>query len=337
MTQVFKKAYTRNFSIIMQEAWFYANKDGLVEKLGLTEYPYSPPYIYFMKDGVEEVWENEQANKWLLDKVADKFKSDTEFFPSIYKSYFDELPKFEEWWTKEIKTVSELKEFIAKVHEGVSNFVIIYAALMINELPKDHQEMAAKFRESDVFFAECNNTIWKALHQLYPDLGYLCVYITQSELGEKIDKEAIQARDNGFVLIPGLFTGPLSFIEIEEKFPEYQFILDKREGDGDIIKGQIAYKGMVSGRVRILKRKDQIESVQDGEIIVSPMTTPDMMPAMHKAAGFITDEGGITCHAAIIAREMKKPCITGTRVATQVLKGGMMVELDAEQGIVKIL
>ena len=59
--------------------------------------------------------------------------------------------------------------------------------------------------------------------------------------------------------------------------------------------------------------------------------------AMEKAAAFVTDEGGITCHAAIIAREMKKPCIIGTKNATKVLKDGDIVEVDANTGIVKII
>jgi pyruvate,water dikinase len=58
---------------------------------------------------------------------------------------------------------------------------------------------------------------------------------------------------------------------------------------------------------------------------------------MQKAAAFVTDEGGLTCHAAIVAREMKKPCIIGTKIATKVLKDGDMVEVDANKGIVKIL
>jgi pyruvate,water dikinase len=58
---------------------------------------------------------------------------------------------------------------------------------------------------------------------------------------------------------------------------------------------------------------------------------------MEKAAAFITDEGGITCHAAIVSRELKKPCIIGTKIATQVLKDGDLVEVDANNGVVKIM
>lgn len=65
------------------------------------------------------------------------------------------------------------------------------------------------------------------------------------------------------------------------------------------------------------------------------MTTPDYFPAMKKASGIVTDEGGITCHAAIVARELKIPCIIATNIATQVIKDGDLLELDTKQGIVR--
>ncbi len=58
---------------------------------------------------------------------------------------------------------------------------------------------------------------------------------------------------------------------------------------------------------------------------------------MKRAAAFVTDEGGITCHAAIVAREMKKPCVIGTKIATQIFKDGDMVEVDAQRGVVRII
>ena len=64
---------------------------------------------------------------------------------------------------------------------------------------------------------------------------------------------------------------------------------------------------------------------------------PAFMPAMRKAIAFVTDEGGITCHAAIMARELHKPCIIGTKIATKVLNNGDEVEVDANNGVVRIL
>ena len=67
------------------------------------------------------------------------------------------------------------------------------------------------------------------------------------------------------------------------------------------------------------------------------MTTPDFVPAMRNAAAIVTDEGGVTSHAAIVSREMNKPCIIGTKIATQVFKDGDVVEVDAEKGVVRKL
>jgi len=102
-----------------------------------------------------------------------------------------------------------------------------------------------------------------------------------------------------------------------------------------MVKGVIAQKGKVVGRVKIMQTVSDISNVKEGDIIVTNMTTPAYITAMHKAAAFVTNEGGITCHAAIIAREMKKPCIIGTKNATKIFKDGDLVEVDADNGVVR--
>jgi len=102
-------------------------------------------------------------------------------------------------------------------------------------------------------------------------------------------------------------------------------------------KGQVACIGKVQGLVKIVNSTSDIHKVNDGDIIVSIATNPDILPAMKKAIAFVTEQGGITSHAAIVAREMKKPCIIGTKIATKVLKDGDLIEVDANKGIIKIL
>ena len=101
------------------------------------------------------------------------------------------------------------------------------------------------------------------------------------------------------------------------------------------VKGNIAFPGKVTGKVRLVFKAEDISKVQRGDILVAIMTFPHFIPAMEKAAAFVTDEGGILCHAAIVSREMKKPCIIATKNATKTLKDGEMVEVDAEKGTVK--
>jgi len=83
--------------------------------------------------------------------------------------------------------------------------------------------------------------------------------------------------------------------------------------------------------------EDHSDKVEEGDILVTSMTRPEFLPIMKKAAAFVTNEGGITSHAAIVSRELKKPCIIGTKFATQVLKDGDMVEVDATNGVIKKL
>jgi phosphohistidine swiveling domain-containing protein len=105
----------------------------------------------------------------------------------------------------------------------------------------------------------------------------------------------------------------------------------------ETIKGAIAFKGKVTGVARIILTQEDSKNLKDGEVLVASMTTPAYIDAMRRAAAFVTDEGGSLCHAAIVAREFKKPCIVGTKNATEMISDGDMVEVDAENGIVKIL
>lgn len=107
------------------------------------------------------------------------------------------------------------------------------------------------------------------------------------------------------------------------------------QSSSQVIKGMIAFKGKVQGIAKIVKTVEELDKVNDGDILVTQMTFPSFIMAMKRAAGFVTDEGGITCHAAIVAREMKKPCIIGTKNATKILHDGDMIEVDAERGSVK--
>lgn len=96
-------------------------------------------------------------------------------------------------------------------------------------------------------------------------------------------------------------------------------------------------KGKVLGKVRLIKKLDSIPKVETDEIIVTQMTRPQFNYLFSKALAIITDEGALLSHAAILAREYNIPAIIGTKIATQVLKDGDLVEVDGEKGIIRIL
>ena len=102
-------------------------------------------------------------------------------------------------------------------------------------------------------------------------------------------------------------------------------------------KGMVAAKGRAIGVVKIVHGAKDMSKMKKGNIIVSSMTKPEFIGAIKKASAIITDEGGVTCHAAIIARELNIPCIIGTKIATKILKDDDRVEVNANHGVVKIL
>ncbi len=126
--------------------------------------------------------------------------------------------------------------------------------------------------------------------------------------------------------------------ECDRLWSDFKKVLAESEKGKTEVKGMAASRGIVSGTVRIIIDPHVNEDVmQKGDILVTSMTRPEFLPFMKKAGAFVTDEGGISCHAAIIARELGKPCIIGTRNATKILKDGDLVEVDADKGVVRII
>ncbi|TAN33007.1 hypothetical protein EPN28_03325 [Patescibacteria group bacterium] len=103
----------------------------------------------------------------------------------------------------------------------------------------------------------------------------------------------------------------------------------------DGFKGATAYPGFVSGKVKVVLSLTDADKVEKGDIMLALTTYPAMLPAMKRASAIVTEDGGITCHAAIVAREFKIPCVVGVKKITSVLKDGDMVKVDATSGVVR--
>jgi pyruvate,water dikinase len=99
-----------------------------------------------------------------------------------------------------------------------------------------------------------------------------------------------------------------------------------------LLTGLAGSPGRASGRARLLRSPDGADQLRDGEVLVAEMTSPDWVPVMRRAAAVVTDSGGMTCHAAIVAREMGVPCVVGTRDATSTLSTGQLVTVDGTSG-----
>lgn len=130
-----------------------------------------------------------------------------------------------------------------------------------------------------------------------------------------------------------IITGVKNIIEIMER---YQIVAPGPQIQR-MVKGSPACRGRATGRVKVVRKLSELDKVEKGDVLVARMTTPDYMLAIHKASAIVTDEGGVTCHAAIVSREFNLPCIVGTRNATQVLSDNDLVEVDANEGVVRVV
>lgn len=112
----------------------------------------------------------------------------------------------------------------------------------------------------------------------------------------------------------------------------YSTVINKNE-----IEGATGYPGKIRGRVKIILDPNKSANFKKGDVLVTGMTRPEYLSLIKKASAIVTDAGGILCHAAITARELKKPCVIGTKNATTILKDNDMIEVDANNGVIKIL
>jgi phosphohistidine swiveling domain-containing protein len=158
-------------------------------------------------------------------------------------------------------------------------------------------------------------------------------YLIKKEL---VDKDNMKRRiENYYFLIKD--DGTYDFYEdgkakslIDEFLEHYE-----RSYSDAHVKGMTAQKGVVTGRARVITSALYCHRVKHGDILITHMTSPDFMVAVKRASAIVTDEGGVTCHAAIVSRELKIPCVIGTKDATKVFKDVDEIEVDADKGIVR--
>ncbi len=190
--------------------------------------------------------------------------------------------------------------------------------------------------------------------------SYYCVEFLLKEIGERLNMSLDDVRamfdwEVEEVLTQGMTKEKQEEIKNRQEFCSFVsyngkcYSLTEEEGEkierDNIIKeeviqnlkGQVACSGNVKGEVCIVNTVEDMEKMKQGMILTSVMTHPNLFSAMKRAAGIITDVGGLSCHAAIVTRELQIPCIVGTKQASKILKDGMRVEMDTNTGTVKII
>jgi len=307
-------------------------------------YDAHPLYVYLKNNIFYHFLPKEDYAGWA--QAYFKKYSESDFVEYAQKTNKD----LEKYWIFFKKENHESKiEALEILHKYMQNFlsiimISVYSPENIKLSKKIYDlciETREKYEDVHKFGMELQKTLLNQLEdelEIKKDtLQYLTYLEYKNFLSTKELPENIEARKNFFFVECSSMGEKCMEEGVAEKILDE--IDETRKADINIkeFKGNTAFKGKARGKVRLINFIKDTEDLAEGEILVASMTDPRYVPAMKKAVAFITDEGGITCHAAIVAREMKKPCVIGTKIATSILKDGDEVEVDAEKGIIKKL
>lgn len=329
--KIYERAYMREFALLLGECWLRAMAD-LSKELALEE---SPLVIEEYRDGAIYYWENTRGIQALVDAFLKRNEKDSSFFDAYIGEYEDAVHAVE---THQDKTSRQaLLDLVHVYDRGLAGWIVMYYTTGDERSPKALRDRGFELRAKDTLGDTMDHLLRTTLPALYPDIPS-CIGIVRNEIIEPPSEKMLSERVRHAMLLESASETaiePITRVEFMARHPalaleEVVFSKETRE-----VKGAPASPGKVRGKVHIILRRGQMQSFQDGEILVTAMTTPDYIPIMKKSAAIVTDEGGITCHAAIFSRELKKPCVIGTKIATQVFKDGDMVEVDADRGIVR--
>ncbi len=301
----------------------------------------APTTQSFLSKKEEGLWKIKQAKGKEKEKAVEKFWND---FCWVNSSYVGNTP-----WTRE--TIIEEAEKIGSFEKPD-----------FRELQKKKLELFKKYHlteeEQQWFFWTEFLTDWQdnrkknifkaifAFEQVLAELSrrfkidrkYLHYLLSDDisieSLSDGSAKKKAEFRMKGSVFVREL--GKLSVFEGEE-FSEFKKTFEHVHEDVSILTGMAASLGIATGPVKICTTIESLSKVQQGDILVASMTRPEYVSAMKKAAAIVTDEGGVTCHAAIVSRELGIPCVIGTQKATKVLKDGWIVQVNANHSSITVI
>jgi len=279
------------------------------------------------------------------------------------------LPSFETFTYRKLKSAIAgdailLRKQSSSYYLAAEETGLVEATLKEYNDPKGVlTEMEAERKENEAKQAAYRKTLTRKTQQLFDyiklssavrdrrkdSMGTLCVLLTETALRilKHLDIDPALAPfchyadfDNG---IPEDYATTLQerargFAYISYHDPPRREPLESYETGLAVLEGlttltgRSAASGKASGLARIILSKEDFHKFREGDILVTSMTRPEFVPLMKKAAAIITDEGGLTCHAAIISRELKKPCIIGAGNATRTLHDGEAITVDADRG-----
>lgn len=322
----------RDISLFSVLAW----QKGYVEDF-LDNFGWSYPII-FHYDGVRVNFYHTQSDfAYFKQTITKRLVSDDELFQRYNKEFVRNILELRAIWKR--PTTERLLDTFRLIGRIMSFYVFVVSDEVVNRRP---EAWNSRHISEGILY-----TVDEALEDLLrtklialkidPQLAHILTLgeIQSVSRDDRLNIAPITPRQKGYIIFQQKLRTEQSFADFctEEGFlnPE------DKVSDSSVthITGIAAFSGKAIGRVVILHGRSDLPKVRDGDVVVAVMTNANYTPAIIRASALVTDEGGVTCHAAIVARELKKPCIIGTKIATRVLKDGDRVEVDADKGMIR--
>ena len=337
---LYVKSYARDFCLPIIQMWCRAETTNPRQWTNKVN-PKLPFEIFIRENGLVTDYMDETGVDWIKGELKQLIKKDKNFVKKVVKEFYKRIKDIKPIW--ENLTTLNRKQLVDYFHAQEDVWAWFEAVWWTMEMVPEKSEafkLTHKARVSTERMVPNGDVlIRESLRKIFPKLGKYSEALTIEEVasGKPPTTNELKKRMTKYSFTNAqLFVGE-GVPEMEKRFG-VKIQVQVTEGQQIFeFSGQVAYPGKVRGVVRKLFSRADVADLKSGEILVSPMTMPDYLPAMYKSAAFITDEGGVTSHAAIVARELKKPCVIGTKIATEVLKDGDLVEVDADNGIIKII
>jgi len=317
---------------------------------------------------------NNQKYKNLFSKPLNEIKKELSQYPGLNKLIKEHVNKYS-WipydygvttWSNEhflteihkiikkgdvdkrIKKLEDQSRYLKEKQQGIvhdlkmkSEFVIMFQAVQeltyLNDLKKE------VFTKSHVQIRPVMEQMAKNLGLTWDLVSFLSPQeIEQSLLSGKLVVPVSTLRGRyQFSILHGEVSSGICLLEGDKAIELAQKIRKSPDQEKNepkvLLKGSVASPGKTRGITKIVLSPADINKIHSGDILVTVMTSPDYVVGIRKASAIVTDEGGITCHAAIVSRELGIPCVTGTQTATKNLKDGDLIDVDANRGLIKVI
>jgi len=262
-----------------------------------------------------------------------------EFIVDFVKKGIPPKEKLKEIKERRDKNIKLKKEYLKILNpKGLDEFILKIAGRVVWAKPRRKDYQSKSYYHIEKLSREIGKRLYISLEQVRSSPIDL---LENALSGEDVDWTISNEIKNFHVCLPN-DDGSITTLVGKEAMDFSEKYIKRNIETQDLsnvkeLKGTTACIGKVKGKAKIINLPDDMIKMEQGDVLVSSSTTPSIVPAMKKAAAIITDEGGLTCHAAIVSRELNIPCIVGLKVITKYVKDGDMIEVDATNAIVKKL